>query len=99
MSASPVSIRVAIVEDIRALREGYRALIDGTQGYVCTGCFRTMEDALQQIGVSIPDIVLIDIGLPGMSGIAGIPLLREKYPKMAVVMLTVYDDDEAIFES
>ena len=92
-------IRVAIVDDDRRIREGLAALVDGTEGYRCVGVFRSMEEALERPWSEIPDVALVDIGLPGMSGIKGIPLLREKYPRVALLVLTVYEDDERIFEA
>lgn len=92
-------IRVAIIEDDRLIREGLAALIDGTAGYRCTGTFRSMEDALARPWGEIPDVALVDIGLPGMSGIKGLPLLRAKVPRVALLVLTVYEDDERIFEA
>jgi DNA-binding NarL/FixJ family response regulator len=92
-------IRVAIIEDDRLIREGLAALIDGTPGYRCTASFRTMEDALAKAWSEVPDVALVDIGLPGMSGIKGLPLLREKVPRVALLVLTVYEDDERIFEA
>jgi len=92
-------IKVVIVEDDRRIREGLGALIDGTPGYRWTGAFRSMEDALARTWSEVPDVALVDIGLPGMSGIKGLPLLREKYPRVALLMLTVYEDDERIFEA
>jgi DNA-binding NarL/FixJ family response regulator len=65
-------IGVAVVEDVRALREGFRMLIDGTEGFRCTGGFRSMEEALDRINSDPPDVVLADIGLPGMDGIEGV---------------------------
>src|SRR5512135_2499309 len=92
-------IRVAIVDDDRLIREGLAALIDGTAGYRCTGAFRSMEDALARTWSEVPDVAIVDIGLPGMSGIKGLPLLRERYPRVALLVLTVYDDDERIFDA
>src|ERR1044072_7968298 len=63
------SLKVAIVEDVRALRDGFRMLIDGTDGFCCVGSYRSMEEALDKIGAALPDVVLADIGLPGMNGI------------------------------
>jgi DNA-binding NarL/FixJ family response regulator len=95
----PEVIKVAIIEDRREIREGLAMLIGGTQGYACTGSFRSMEDALPRIGADLPDIVLCDIGLPGMSGIEGMPILKERYPNLLLLMLSVYDDDERIFDA
>ena len=58
-----------------------------------------MEEALASIGKDLPDVALVDVGLPGMSGIEGTRQLRERYPGLLVMMLTVYGDDERIFEA
>ena len=92
-------IRVAIIEDERDIRECLTFLVNGTAGYLCTGSFRTMEEALEKIGHQMPDVVLSDIGLPGMSGIEGVRILKERHPDLLVLMLTVYDDDERIFDA
>jgi len=93
------SLKVAIVEDVRSLRDGFRMLIDGTEGFRCVGTFRTMEEALDRVGPETPDVLLADIGLPGMSGIDGVRLFKERYPALTVLMLTVYDDDDRIFDA
>jgi DNA-binding NarL/FixJ family response regulator len=90
---------VAIVEDDRLIREGLCTLINGATGYCCTGAYRSMEEALARPWTEIPLVALVDIGLPGMSGIEGLPLLRRKYPDVALLMLTVYEDDERIFDA
>jgi len=97
--SAPAIIKAAIIEDQRDIREGLAMMIRGTDGYRCTGSFRSMEEALEKIGVEVPDVVLVDIGLPEMSGIEGIPLLKERYPNMLLLMLTVYKDDEMIFDA
>ena len=97
--ATRAAIKVAIVEDRRATREGLALLIDGTEGYRCCGSYGTMEEALAGIGRDLPDIALVDIGLPGMSGIEGVRILKERHPSVHLLMLTVYDDDERIFDA
>jgi DNA-binding NarL/FixJ family response regulator len=87
------------VEDQRDIREGLGILIGGTPGYQVAGSFASMEEALANIGSGSPDVALVDIGLPGMSGIEGIRRLREQHPKLLVMILTVYGDDERIFEA
>ena len=100
MSAvSETTIRVAIVEDRREIRDGLAMIINGTPGFRCTGAYRSMEDALERIGGNVPDVVLNDIGLPGMNGIDGIRILKERHPDLLILMLTVYDDDDRIFDA
>jgi len=94
-------LTVVIIEDQPELREGLQLLINGTSGYHCPAAFRSMEEALARLGTmpETPRVLLVDIGLPGMSGIEGIPLLRARFPETAVLVLTVYDDDERIFSA
>ncbi len=98
-SAAVPVIKVAVVEDHHKIREFLEFLLNSTEGFSCAGVFRTMEEALDRIAVDLPDIVLVDIGLPGMSGIEGIRRLKERHPKLPLVMNTVYDDDERIFDA
>jgi DNA-binding NarL/FixJ family response regulator len=93
------TIKVAIIEDDRRIREGLSVLINGAEGYRCTGAFRSMEEALAHAWSEKPDVALVDIGLPGMSGIEGLSLLHDRYPGIALLMLTVYEDDERIFHA
>src|SRR3989475_4641196 len=95
----PTITKVAIIEDQRDIREGLASLIKFTDGYQCIGSFRSMEEALEKIRSELPNIMLVDIGLPGMNGIEGIRLLKESYPQLLLLMLTVYDDDEMIFDA
>ena len=74
-------------------------LIDGTEGFSCVGSFRTMEEALDKIAANLPDVVLADIGLPGMNGIEGVRRMKERHASLTVLMLTVYEDDERIFDA
>ena len=99
MDGSQKVIKTAIVEDMRDIREGLTTLINFTAGFSCTGSYRSMEEAIPKISAMVPDVLLSDIGLPGMDGIEGIGILKEKFPTMTVLMLTVYDDDERIFDA
>jgi DNA-binding NarL/FixJ family response regulator len=92
-------IKVAIIEDERDTRECLSLLVNGTDGYECTGSYRTMEEALEKIPGNLPDVVLSDIGLPAMSGIEGVRILKQRHPDLLVLMLTVYDDDDRIFDA
>jgi DNA-binding NarL/FixJ family response regulator len=98
-TAAKSIIKTALVEDMRDIREGLSTLINFTDGFSCTGSYRSMEEAIPRIRHSVPDVLLSDIGLPGMSGIEGIRILKEQYPQMTVLMLTVYDDDDRIFDA
>src|SRR5436190_21086714 len=95
----PSVIEVAIVEDRREIRESLALLIGGTEGFKCIGSYRSMEEALDKLKAHQPHLLLSDIGLPGMSGIEGIAILKERYPDLLILMLTVYDDDERIFDA
>lgn len=92
-------IRVAIVEDQYEVREGLAVLINGTSGFKCAGNYRTMEDALLVLEKEPPDVVLTDLGLPLMSGTEGIRILKERHPDLPILALTVYNDEEDIFDA
>jgi DNA-binding NarL/FixJ family response regulator len=92
-------IKVAIIEDHHQFRECLRFLLDNTAGYSCVGSFSSMEEALEKISFQLPDVALVDIGLPGMSGVEGVKILKERYPSLLMLINTVYDDDERIFEA
>ncbi len=91
--------KVAIVEDDSGLRESLAILIDGATGLQCVGTYSSAEAALKNMPGNWPDVVLMDINLPQMSGIECVARLKEKCPALQIIMLTVYVDNEKIFKS
>jgi len=88
-----------IVEDDRAVREGLSLIIDGTPGYACVGAFGSVEEGLKFPATLNPDVMLLDINLPGMLGSEGVGFFRSKYPALQVLMLTIYAEQDKVFES
>jgi len=92
-------IGVAVIEDQLETREGISLLINRTDGFECRHAYGSMEAALEGIGAAPPRVALVDIGLPGMSGIDGVRILQDRHPRIAPVMLTVYKDDDRVFRA
>lgn len=92
-------LRVVLIEDLREVREGLSALISGTSGYKCVASYGMMETALARIEKNNPDIILTDLGLPGMSGVEGIERMRQIFPDVPILALTIYDNDDQIFNA
>jgi len=92
-------IDVMIVEDNETIRQGLALLIDGTEGYRCTGHFPDCETLLARIPDPMPHVILMDIGLPGISGIEGIRRLKQLVPDLNILVLTIYEDDALIFDA
>lgn len=98
-TAKPKNIRVAIIEDERELREGLQSLVNYTPDFSCRESFGSMETALARISPQEFDLVLTDIGLPKMNGIDGTRILREKYPELPIVVLTIHEENDKIFQA
>ncbi len=92
-------IQVAIVEDIREIKEGLELLIDSSEGFRCIKTYSNAEEAIADLPQINPDVVLMDINLPGINGIEAVRTLKPKIPATQFIMSTVYEDDENIFES
>jgi DNA-binding NarL/FixJ family response regulator len=92
-------MRVAIIEDQPEIRQSLALLIGGTPGLECVGSYRSMEEALAGFARVRPDVTLVDLGLPGMSGIEGIRIAKERYPDSLLLVLTIHDDDTKIFDA
>ena len=96
---SPTKITVAIVEDHAELRRSWCEIIKAAPSFECMSTYANAEDALREIPILKPDVVLMDINLPGMSGIECTRLLRTRNPRQQVLILTVYEDSDRIFEA
>jgi DNA-binding NarL/FixJ family response regulator len=92
-------ITVSIVEDIDEIRNALRVLINGSPGFECVHVYANAEEALQQLSSKNIDVVLMDIGLPGMDGIECMKILKPGMPMAQFMMCTVYDDDDHIFNA
>jgi len=93
------TVAVAIVEDKATIREGISLLIEATSGFRCSGSFGSMEQALAGIEEDPPDVVLVDLVLPGMSGVEGIRRLSARHPELPLLVFTVYEDDDRVVEA
>lgn len=94
-----MTIRVAVVEDRREIRDSLRLLIDGSPGFQIAAVYDCMEAALRASPAEAADVTLVDLGLPGMSGTEGIPLLKQRFPETIPLVLSVYEDDDRIFRA
>lgn len=92
-------INVVIVEDSSPIREGLKFLLNGTEGFKCSNTYENCEDMLKEIEEQYPDVMLMDIGLPGMSGIEGIEKVKKIFPDIPILVLTVYEENEKIFDA
>jgi DNA-binding NarL/FixJ family response regulator len=91
------TICIGIVEDEKLTRAGLAALVHGAPGFAVTGAWRSVEEALPALGAKPPDVLLLDIQLPGASGIDGVRLFKAAHPQLQILMLTVYADNEHVF--
>ena len=98
-SVSSLVFRVVLIEDLREVRDGLAALINGTAGFKCVAAYSMMEAAISRVNTDMPDLILTDLGLPGMSGVEGIARLRGMLPTVPILALTIYDNDDQIFSA
>lgn len=93
------SIRVAIFDDNTQLRDSLFDLIDASEGFICAGAFPNCENVLQNVKDTKPDVILMDIEMPVVSGIDAVILIKEKFPDVKILMQTIFEDDEKVFQS
>jgi DNA-binding NarL/FixJ family response regulator len=92
-------ITTVIVEDVELVRKGLEAIINGTEGYKCLASFGDCESMLEEIEHLKPDVMIMDIALPGMSGIEGMKRVKKIFPDQTIIILTVHEENEKIFEA
>jgi len=90
-------IKVVLFDDYKILREGLYQLINGSDGLCCAGAFPDCNHLLRNIEQTKPDVVLMDIQMPGISGIEAVKMIRQNYPSIRILMQTVFEDEDKIF--
>lgn len=91
--------KIVIVEDGTVIRQGLERLLNRSTEFCCTGCYASAEEAIEGIALRMPDVVLMDINLPGMNGVECVRQLKPRHPDLQIVMLTIYDNLEQVFEA
>lgn len=94
-----MDIKVVIFEDNKSLRNGLFHLVNGSEGFACVGAFEDCLDLFKNIEATKPDVVLMDIEMPGINGIEAVGMLREKYPNLKILMQTIFEESGKIFQS
>jgi DNA-binding NarL/FixJ family response regulator len=92
-------VRVALVEDVPSLRKALHLILQSDERIECIGVYEDGETALEQLSIHQPNVVIMDIGLPGINGIECVKSLKPRYPSMEFMMCTIHDEDEKIFEA
>jgi DNA-binding NarL/FixJ family response regulator len=92
-----MEIKVAIFEDNKALRESLQQLVNNAENMYCTGAFPDANKLLRNMQSANPDVVMMDINMPGMSGIEAVQQIKEKYPQVQILMQTVFEENDKIF--
>ena len=99
MSEQDMCITVALIEDDKTIREGYSFLINSLEDYKVVGQFNCFEEAESQLTALSPDVILLDVELPGINGIEAVPQIKKILPSCHILMLTVFENEDAIFKA
>lgn len=91
--------RIVIIEDNTAIREGFAAVLESTGSFAVPAKYSNCEAAIAHLKADMPDVVLMDIGLPGMSGIEGTAIIKKQLPECNVIIITVMEENEKVFQS
>lgn len=91
-------IKVLIIEDQEEIRKGYEFLINSSDDFSCTG-YPSAEAAIENLYFDKPEVVLMDVNLPGISGIEATKILKEKFPQVQIMMFTIYENNENVFDA
>ena len=92
-----MEIKVTVFEDNKLLRESLQQLINNAEGMACSGAFPDANKLLRNMQMADPDVVMMDINMPGISGIEAVQMIKAKYPQVHILMQTVFDDNDKIF--
>ena len=94
-----MSIRVAIFDDNATRRDGVKLLLDASEGFLCAGAFENFNNGIADIHSCNPDVIIMDIDMPGINGIEAVRMIKTNYPQLPVMMQTVFDHDDKVFDS
>jgi len=95
----PEETKIVIIEDNAQIREGFAAVLVSTENFVVTGKYGTCEQAIKKLSSDSPHVILMDIGLPGMSGIEGTAIIKRQMPEAIIIIITVLEESEKVFQS
>jgi DNA-binding NarL/FixJ family response regulator len=94
-----MTIRIAVFEDNKLVRDSFEAILNGTDGFICTGSFSSCNNLIHDIKRSQPDVILMDIEMNGMNGIDATKKIKQEFPSIKILIQTVFEDDDKIFSA